>query len=109
MPRDLGKFEFPERKDGAFAKRFAHDFQTGFVSAGVCNILAFVSAAARHYGASDFGRGEDLHVQAELAHTRLMIHIVRFLPETEEAAKNADEQLNRMQIVLDGLSMLHRT
>jgi hypothetical protein len=109
VPRDLGEFEFPQRNDGASSEWFAHDFHTGFVSAGVRNILAFASAAARHYVAGNLGRGEDLHVQAELANMRLTIHLMRFLPETKEAVKNADEQLNRMRIVLNELWMLHQT
>jgi hypothetical protein len=58
--------------------RLAPDFYTGFVSAGVRNILVFANAAASHYMAGHLGRGEDLHVQAELACTRLMINIMRF-------------------------------
>lgn len=86
---------------------FAQDAYAGLITVGVESVLTIAGAAASRYVEGNFSRAEDFHAQAELAYTRLTIHLARFGQRADCPAP--DEDLKRAQTALDRLWLLHRT
>lgn len=81
---------------------------SGYLAAVRDLVLTFVGSAASSYRSGFFERGEDLHAQAEFAYTRMVQRLLRFRPQSKEAAENTDQCLKRTRTALDQLWSLHR-
>ena len=86
---------------------FAYDPYAAFIKVGIENVLTYAGIAASCYVEGNISRGEDLHLQAELAYTRVAMHLSCFKSRTDASAP--EEHLNRAHAALDQLWLLHRT